>query len=124
MNTPIQEVTENLYTGETTCKVGSPRHLNPQTFAYLLNMTARRPLVVSGLSAVNTPGTGGSNCPQGISPETQKLLNKLQGANSSAAQAINSGGNGNSIGRALPICTIVVCSGGQSKNQNVYCPNV
>ena len=124
MNTPIQEVTENLYTGETEAKVGIAKHVSPMTFAYLVNMTARRPLVVSGLSAVNTPGSGGNSCPQGISPETQKLLNKLAGANSSAAQAINNGGNGNSIGRSLPIVTIAVCSGGQLKNQEVYAPQV
>jgi hypothetical protein len=119
MKTVIQEVTENLYTGETTAKVGTPQHLAPQTFAYLINLTARRPLVVSGLSAVNTPGASGNNCPQGISPETQKVLNKLSGSGSAAAVAIGNAG----LGRALPSCSLTVCSGGQSKTISVYCSN-
>lgn len=119
MNTVIQEVTENLYTGETTARVGTPQHLAPQTFAYLVNMTARRPLVVSGLSAVNTPGASGNSCPQGVSPATQKALNTLAGSGSAAAVAIGAA----ALGRALPTCSIGVCSGGVLTQVSVYCSN-
>jgi hypothetical protein len=118
MNTLIQEVTENLYTGETTARLGTPQHLAPQTFAYLVNMTARRPLVTSGFAAVNTPGPGGNSCPQGISPETQKLLSKVAGSGSSVAAAIGPAGLGGQLG----ICGIGVCQGGNLTTINVYCP--
>ena len=118
MRSTIQEVTENLYTGETRAKVGTPQHLAPQTFAYLVNMTARRPLVISGLSAVNTPGVSGGSCPQGISPETQKLLNKVAGSGSSVIQAA---GGAAAIGKALPTCAINICNGGQLSTITVYC---
>jgi hypothetical protein len=122
MKTPIQEVTEELYTGVTTATIGTPGHLAPQTFAYLVNMTARRPLVVSGLAAVTFPGSTDTNCPQGINPQTQKLLNQLAGAGSSAVVAAG-GTNGANYNRALPSCSIAVCVGGVSKNISVYCAN-
>jgi hypothetical protein len=122
MNTPIQQVVEDLFLGETTAVVGTPEHLAPQTFAYLINMTARRPLVVSGFAAVATPGTGAGSCtltPQaGIHPETQKMLNKLSGSGSAAVAAIGSNG----FKGAMNTCTVNVCIGGVSTPQKFYCP--
>jgi hypothetical protein len=118
MNAPIQEVTEDLYTGETTARIGTPQHLTPQTFAYLVNMTARRPLVISGFAAVNTPGSSsnGTNCSPGVSPETQKIINKVAGS---------SGAVGNAAGLppgGFATTPVSVCEGGQASTINVYGP--
>jgi hypothetical protein len=114
MATPIQQVTEDLYDGITTATLGTPQHLSPQTFAWLVNQTARRGLVVSGLSAVNTPGSSGTNCSQGVSPETQKLLNKVQGS----AKAVGNAAGIPSAGFA--VTPVGVCEGGMASSLNVY----
>lgn len=123
MLTPIQEVTEDLFTGETTANLGTPNHLTPQTFAWLLNMTARRGLVVSGLAAVATPNlVGGVNCQKAVNPETQKQVNKTGSSGTSktgtsplaAALGLPPGG--------FSTFPVGVCSGGQMLTLNLYGP--
>ena len=119
MNAQIQEVHESLYDGTTTATFGTPGHLRPQNFATLMRITQHRPLVTTGLAAVNTPGTAnGTGCQQGIDPKTQKLLNTVGGSGSSVASALG-GGN---VGGTLNQCTLNVCVGGVSKPLKVYCP--
>lgn len=118
MNAQIQEVKEDLDTGRTEATFGTPGHLMPQNFVTLLQMSRRRPLVTSGLAAVNFPGSGGNSCPQGTSPETQKLLNKVGGSSSAVAAAI--GANG--LKNILPTCSIGVCENGTPSTLAVYCP--
>lgn len=118
MGTPIQEVTEDLYNGITTATTGTPQHLTPQNFAWLINMTARRSLVISGLSAVTAAqnGAGGSNCAAGVSPETQKLLNKVGGSSSPTNQAL---GNTGGLPKGFASTPIAVCEGGMAASLNV-----
>ena len=119
MASPIQQVTEELFSGRTIAVLGTPQHLAPQNFAYMANLTARRALVISGLAAVNTPGASGNNCAQGIAAETQKLINKVGGSSQVIGSTV-SGTNGGNLN--LPVCSIGVCQNGQLSQLKVYCP--
>ena len=119
MASPIQQVTEELFSGRTIAVLGTPQHLAPQNFAYMANLTARRALVISGLAAVNFPGASGNNCAQGIAAETQKLINKVGGSSQVIGSTV-SGTNGGNLN--LPVCSIGVCQNGQLSQLKVYCP--
>jgi hypothetical protein len=99
MNAQIQQVSENLFTGETTAVLGLPGHLMIQDFVTLINITRNRPFTQSGLAAVNTPGTGGANCSAGLDPASNAFLNKLDSNKNAAGNAVTSN---NTAGGAGP----------------------
>lgn len=90
MNAQIQQVTENLFTGETTAILGLPGHLGIQDFITLINITRNRPFTQSGFAAVNTPGTGGANCSGGIDPASNNFLNKADSNKNALGNAVTS----------------------------------
>jgi hypothetical protein len=114
----VQQVTEDLTHGITTITIGTPQHLSPQNFAWLINMTARRGLVVAGLAAVATPSLGGTtNCQAGVNPVTQKTNNTLAG---SKGQGNTSLGNPAGIPAGYQSTPMAVCDGnGNSASLNV-----
>jgi len=115
MQTSIQQVHEDLYTGETTAKLGTPQHLDPQTFAWLVNMTARRSLVISNFASVNTPNQNGSaNCQQGQNPPSVKVHGPITAA---PGPVLTTGPGGNT-----GVTPVNVCSGGVSTPTNFVTP--
>jgi hypothetical protein len=80
MDALIQEVTENLYAGETAATMGPPNHLGPQDFVSLIEFTRRRPLSRNAFAKTRHPGDEENpNCAAGKDPEAEKLEDELDG---------------------------------------------
>ncbi|MFA6244120.1 MAG: hypothetical protein WC655_24465, partial [Candidatus Hydrogenedentales bacterium] len=74
MNAMVQQVTENMDTGESTISVGIQSHLGQMDFAALVAMTRRRPIVQDAFAATRAPGPENTNCYGGKEPKAQQML--------------------------------------------------
>ncbi len=80
MNATVQEIEEQLNTGVTSIRVGTPSHLGAQDFVTLIQLTRRRALVVNSFPITRAPGTVDTpNCNAALDPDLGKLLNTFAG---------------------------------------------
>jgi hypothetical protein len=123
MNAMVQQVTENMETGETTISVGIQSHLGQMDFAALVAMTRRRPIVQDAFAATRAPGPENTNCYGGKEPKAQQMLNNMATNGAASAITINGTANGNNfLGIALHTIDLAVCQNGTASTIEVYGP--
>jgi hypothetical protein len=117
----IQQVDEDLVTGETIARFGPPEHLSPQDFVALMQFARRRPFVQNSFAATRFPGTDDTpNCEAAKDPTTKSVVDALKSDKDAAANALGLPGSGTATDSRYPTISIALCADGEAKTATVW----